>query len=179
MDAATALEQLERMVASDQDPILDEFEMADLLDSAKRPDSNGNLPTNIDAAGTWTASTTYAAGTVITADPAAGRWWVCLIGGTSGSTQPSWPDLGGYTRTSQRIDDNTVTWLDAGAAWVPTWDLAAAAVEGWELKAGKAAGRYSFQSDGQMFNRQQIIANCHAQADRLRRRKRSVSVTGE
>lgn len=179
MDAASATTALERMVAHDQDPTLDEFEVADLLESAKRPDSNGNLPTNVDGAAAWAASTTYAPGDVITADPAAGRWWVCLVGGTSDSTQPTWPDLDGYVRTSQRIDDNTVTWVDAGAAWVPTWDLAAAAVEGWELKAGKAAGRYMFQTDGQTFSRQQVISNCHAQADRLRRRKRSVSVEGE
>lgn len=178
MDASTAQERLERLVASTLDPVLDEFEIADLLESAKRPDSNGNLPANVGTAATWAASTTYAPGDTITADPAAGRWWVCLVGGTSDGTQPTWPDLDGSVRSSQRVEDNTVTWIDAGAAWAPSWDLAAAAVEGWELKAAKAAGRYMFQTDGQTFSRQQVIANCHAQADRLRRRKRSVSVDG-
>jgi hypothetical protein len=43
-----------------------------------------------------------------------------------------------------------------------TWDLNAAAAEGWRRKMAKAAGRYQFSADGQSFSRDQVIAQCKA-----------------
>lgn len=170
MDAVSALARLERMVASSEDPALNAAAMADLLIMAKRPDDNGNLPTNVSSVATWLASTRYGPGDVVQPSPASGRWWRCTVGGTSGTTQPAWPDLRGEARTARTIGDGYVTWEDAGAAWTPTWDLAAAAVEGWEQKAALAAGRFEFTTDGQSFLRQQVVEHCHAQADRYRRK---------
>ena len=169
MDEVSALTRLKRMVAFSEDPALDASALADLMLMAKRPDSNGNLPTNVSTAPTWVASTAYAPGDVVQPSPVDGRWWRCAIGGTSDITQPDWPDLRGEERTGRTVGDGFVTWEDAGAAWAPTWDLDAAAVEGWEQKAAIASGRYQFTTDGQTFLRQQVVANCHAQADRYRR----------
>jgi hypothetical protein len=170
MDAAAAAARLARMVASEVDPVLDAAALADLLVLSQRPDANGNLPTNLAAADDWAAATVYAPGDVVQPDPNDGRWWVCVFGGTSAATQPSWPDLGGEPRTAHMIVDGTVTWGDAGAAWAPTWDLAAGAVEGWEQKAALASGRFEFTTDGQTFRGQQVVAHCQAQADRYRRK---------
>ena len=49
------------------------------------------------------------------------------------------------------------------AAWTPTWDLYAAAAEGWARKASKAATNFNFAEDGQRFDRAQIYAHCAAQ----------------
>lgn len=49
-------------------------------------------------------------------------------------------------------------------AWTPTWDLDAAAAEGWRRKAGLAAARFTFAEDGQRFERAQIYAHCMKQA---------------
>lgn len=48
-------------------------------------------------------------------------------------------------------------------AWEPTWDLNAAAAEGWARKASKAANSFNFAEDGQRFDRSQIYAHCAAQ----------------
>lgn len=47
--------------------------------------------------------------------------------------------------------------------WTPTFDLYAAAAEGWRWKAAKAAERFSFSADGASYNRDQIYAHCLAQ----------------
>ena len=61
------------------------------------------------------------------------------------------PDTDGYDRT----DD----------AWTPTWDLNAAAAEGWSRKASLAANLFNFAEDSQRFDRSQIYANCVTQRD--------------
>lgn len=55
-------------------------------------------------------------------------------------------------------------------AWTPTYDIDAAAAEGWRRKAGLAAARFSFAADGQRFDRAQIYAHCIQQADFYARR---------
>jgi hypothetical protein len=63
-------------------------------------------------------------------------------------------------------DDNDY----ADAAWTPTWDLDAAAAEGWRRKAGIAAARFNFAEDSQRFDRAQIYAHCLSQAAEYSRR---------
>lgn len=47
--------------------------------------------------------------------------------------------------------------------WTPTWDVNAAAAEGWLRKAGKAAKNFNFAEDGQRFDRAQIYQHCMSQ----------------
>jgi hypothetical protein len=54
--------------------------------------------------------------------------------------------------------------------WTPTWDIDAAAAEGWRRKAGLAAARFNFAEDTQRFDRAQIYAHCIRQAEQYARR---------
>ena len=56
------------------------------------------------------------------------------------------------------------------AEWTPTWDLDAAAAEGWRRKAGIAASRFNFAEDSQRFDRAQVYAHCLQQAEFYARR---------
>lgn len=171
MNETEALYRLEVMLAADSDPVLDAGEMDMVFASARRPDSFGNLPTNVSTAPTWLPSHAYVVGDVVTASPAADRWWMATVAGTSAAIQPSWPyQAGASPQWAYLLDGTSLRWLDVGSVWVPTWDLAAAASLGWELKAGKAAGRFDFLTDGQQFARGQVVAHCNAMASRYRRR---------
>lgn len=176
MDLTTALRRIERMVAFDADPTLSSDELHELLDGARRPDRAGNLPTNAATTADWTAGTAYTPGTVVQ-QPSASRWWRCIVGGTSGATSPTWPSLGGLAATARRVTDGDVVWEDVGSEWAPTYDLNAAAAEGWRWKAAKASGRFGFQTDGQSFERQQVAARCLEMAATYERRAPGSSPT--
>jgi len=52
-----------------------------------------------------------------------------------------------------------------GTDWIGTYDLSRAAAEGWRWKAGKAASRYQFASEGVgSFNRNQVVEACERMA---------------
>lgn len=162
--------RLESMVQADTDPVLTVEEVNVMLSVAARPDPAGNTPQNVAAAPTWAASTGYVYGDVVTADPAAGRYWMCVNASTSGTTQPSWPDQDGLQPHRATVYDDNLVWLDVGTTWTPTYDLNAGAAHGWGIKAGKAAPRFNFTTDGQTFNRREIYANCLSEERRYRRR---------
>lgn len=169
MDRATALDSLNQMTEAESAPALAADELNRFLDEAALVDSAGNAPTNNpDDAGTWTADTAVVADIVI-ADPG-GRYWRCIVGGTTGAQAPSWPNLAGAAvDRSITVVDGSVRWADNGGTWAPAWDLNRAAMLGWEAKAGKASSGYDFRTDDQQFARSQIAAQCHAMADRYRR----------
>lgn len=54
--------------------------------------------------------------------------------------------------------------------WQPTYDLNSAAADGWEAKAGLAAGRFDIQIDSQTLTRSQIRKHCLDQAETWRQR---------
>ena len=177
MDETDARARLERMVAADIEPTLDADAITDLMRIAARPDGARNDPRNTSAAPVWTATTVYAAGDLVRQSSTAERWWLCLTGGTSASTTPSWPTLV-YERTDWIILDGTVEWVDAGSRWRPTWNLNAAAAAGWEQKAAQVAHRFDFGADGQKFDRSQTHAMCLDMADRYRMRGTGSTSTG-
>lgn len=58
----------------------------------------------------------------------------------------------------QAEDENGVA--PGGDGYVPTWSTVGCyrvVAAGWEMKYGRAVGRYSFTTDGQTFNRQQTL----------------------
>lgn len=176
MDRETVLGRLRSMVAHDTDPVLDEGDLQSVLDESAVTDLAGNPASNNEDAGEWAASTAVLPGTVIAVDD---RYWVCVIGGTTGSTEPSWPSLAGTAVDPQRIvADGGVRWADNGTTWAPSWNLTRAAMLGWERKAAVATSRYDFQTDDQRFSRAQVAASCREQADRYRRRLSATTVTG-
>jgi hypothetical protein len=77
--------------------------------------------------------------------------------------------LGDLVERARRPDGEGSTWPD-GDAWTPTWDLDAAAAEGWNRKAAMAANRFNFGEDGQSFQRAEVYANCVKQAEAYARR---------
>jgi hypothetical protein len=170
---AEARALIESMVDASADPVLTSDELDRLVALAKRPDAAGNLPGSVDGAATWEASTSYSIGDIVTADPAGGRWWVCVVPGTSDATDPIWPDITGV-RNSAQVSDGQVRWMDAGGTWVPTWDLDLAAAHGWELKAGKVAGRFDFTTDGQTFRRGQLLDHARTMSKMYRRKRATV-----
>lgn len=46
------------------------------------------------------------------------------------------------------------------AGWVGTWDLNAAAAEGWRMKAGKVAGDFNFSADNASYSKADVLAHC-------------------
>lgn len=173
-----ALDQLQSMLDSDVDPVLTIGELAALLRDARRSDGAGNPPSNTADAPTWRAATTYAFGDVVTADPAVGRYWMCVVPGVSSATQPDWPEqLGSPAHVTRVTDGLAVEWLDVGTRWTPTYDIHAAAAAGCLLKSSKASSRFDFTTDGQTFNRSQVAAHWRHMASEYRRRgARAVSV---
>jgi hypothetical protein len=120
----------------------------------------------VDQAATFT---TYAASTAFTVgqvtQPAApnGHRYICTVAGTTASTAPTWPTTKGYS-----VVDGTVTWTEYGPAYPEQYDVRRACYYAWLLKAGQATASYSFSSDGQSFNRSDIIKHCLEMADRYR-----------
>ena len=44
--------------------------------------------------------------------------------------------------------------------WEPTWNLNAAAAEGWRLKAAAVAGDFNFSADGASYSKADVLAHC-------------------
>lgn len=65
--------------------------------------------------------------------------------------------------------------------WVPTYSvrgLYRAVAEGWRLKYGKAVGRYSFSTDGQRFERGQVLDHIEHQRRAYARKIQTSAVLG-
>lgn len=48
----------------------------------------------------------------------------------------------------------------AGVGYVTTWDLNAAAAEGWRMKAGMVAGDFNFSADNASYSKADVLAHC-------------------
>lgn len=70
-------------------------------------------------------------------------------------------DISDLVGVAARADADGLYRGDTG--WTETWDVNAAAAEGWLRKAGRAATQFNFAEDGQRFDRAQIYQHCMAQ----------------
>lgn len=68
---------------------------------------------------------------------------------------------------SKRNDVDGLEPDDAG--WTPTWNLRAAAADGWMLKAAKAAADYDVEAGSVKANRTGVYEMCMRMADKYRR----------
>ena len=50
--------------------------------------------------------------------------------------------------------------LTTDVGYATTWDLNAAAAEGWRWKGAKVAGDYTFSADGASYDKGKVMANC-------------------
>jgi len=143
-----AFVRLARMVAMDEEPVLDDTDLLRLLDKHQRGT-------------TWAATTAYVYGDRVLPTVRIGRRYACAIGGTSDTTEPDWP----VTDFAQ-VTDGTVTWEEEGLDWTDGWDLEAAAHEAWLEKAAIAASSTRFSDGGLTIDRQQLIQHCERMAGR-------------
>lgn len=163
MTEAEARALIESMTAWDAAPALTSAQVTLLVRAARRADSDGVEPTTYDE---WSASTAYAVGDRVYPTVRNGFVYeVTASDGTSGTTEPTWPTVAGGTETADGVTYEAVT-----DPWAGTYDLNAAAAEGWRWKAAKVAGAFSFSTDGQSFNRAEMARACQEMARTYRNR---------
>lgn len=160
--AAQARTRLEGMLQWQSAPALSSGEVDTLFAMAKRADADGIPP---DEYADWKAATVYAVGALRAPTIRNGFVYKATVAGTSGAAEPVWPTTIGLT-----VVDGTATWrCDALAPWTPTWNLRAAAAEGWQWKAGKALKDYSVKAGSVTAQRNQIYQACMEKAREYRR----------
>jgi hypothetical protein len=162
MDEATATTRLEAMTAWDSEPTLTSGQITALVAAARRTDDSFRWATDDTS---WAALTAYALATRRAPITRNGHLYEVSTAGTSGASEPTWPTDAGST-----VVDGTVSWTEVGASWSPTYDLNAAAAEGWRWKAAKVAGEFDFNTDQQTFNRTGKHVQCLAMAEHYQKR---------
>lgn len=175
MDIAAAVDTLRDWCAASEEPVLGDDELLRIIARARRVDAAGNVPDNVATTSDHATSTAVTAGTIVQ-QPGARRWWQAANAGTTGAVAPPWPVFTTEPATGQWLYDGTVWWRDLGGEWHPTYDLHAAAAEAWSIKAGRAANKFSFTTDGQNFQRQQIAARCLEMAAYYRRKRGATTI---
>lgn len=152
------------MVRDGDEPTLTSAEIDDLMAGARRPDKYG---VRIDTYLAWRANLALVVGDLVVPSTRNGHYYrVTVSDGAAGTTEPTWPTTSAVTVTA-----DGVTYAEAGtASWTATWDLNWAAAEGWSQKAGKVAGQFSFSTDRQSFNRNEVFAMCERQRDYYRKK---------
>lgn len=161
---AEARARLERMTAASVAPSLTAQELDDLMVVAARGDSSG-----YGAAG-WSEAarnTAYVVGDRRVPTNRNGHVYQVIAGGTSHATaDPAWP-----TTSRATVVDGTVTWQEVGIeTWQPTYDLDAAAAEGWRWKAGRLSDRFDVAAGDERYQRSQAREACLAMADRYQKK---------
>jgi hypothetical protein len=157
MNYSDAVATLRVLLSADDEPVLDDQELAVVLRFGERTDLAGNSPLNLSSVAAYAAATDYVVGDVVQ-DGTTGRFWMALCSGTSGGV--TFPNMAGDPLVSHTVEDGSVLWCDNGTAWRPTYDLHAAASQGWRVKSGKLVGKYDFSADGQTFSRRQMFVHC-------------------
>lgn len=162
MDFAEASRRLSIYVASTSEPQLSSDELELLLSGARRSDSDGNAP---DSYVSWIPGQAYSSGALVVPPTRDGYVYTATVAGTAStasSTGPAFP-----TTSTGTVVDGTVTWGSrALAPWSPTFDLNAAAAEGWRWKAAKAASWIDFTADGASFKQSQVLELCERMVKR-------------
>lgn len=168
---ADVYDTLATAVAATSAPTVDTVVLERLLYQAQRVDCYGRSPGGPLLP--WAASHAYAVGARVRATATdSDHVYVVTAAGTSASSAPVWPSGIGAT-----VTDGTVTWQEA---WVGTWALAAAARDGWRLKAGQlASANGSVQVGDVRIDRTQRLAQCLKMADYYGRQVASVPVVSD
>jgi hypothetical protein len=139
-DSTAALARLALIIQADASPELDDDELIGIL----------GLPRTT----VWDPNTAYVFGQQITPVARNGARFRCIVGGTSGATEPSFPapeqfssDRDPHTvaphssssaLSGQRVTDGTVEWLYEGPDYDEPYDVEEAVRRGRRVKASKA-----------------------------------------
>jgi len=125
-----ALAALQLMASPDSQPSLTADEVELILDKNIRAIS-------------WSANSAVTEGQRIRPTDANGRWYMVIDGGTTGDTEPSWPQppsyLDQFGSTSGVVTEGDITYEDCGPAKSSTYDVAQAAWDCWNSKMAKAS----------------------------------------
>lgn len=149
-DRAKALTVLMEWAQIEVAPVLEQSDIEAILDRCKR-------------ASTWTSLTAYNPGNVILPTVRTGHRYRCVVGGTSGATEPftgsvvTWPTTAG----AKVYDGTTLVWQEDGPEYRSLYDLRQAAYECWDLKTRKAT---QFIQAGDL-NMQMVYSHCKEQRD--------------
>lgn len=107
---------------------------------------------------TWTASTAYYYGDIIQPTVRNGRYYKCIIAGTSGATEPDFANIG---YTGQIFTEGAdLTWVDNGAAQVEIYDVRGAARAAWLHKAGIVANLTDLEDGENKMDLSKIYEQC-------------------
>jgi hypothetical protein len=156
-----AIKKLSWMVQADSFPELDSNALGELIDEHKRFNS-------------WEASIYYNVGDQIVPTVPNGRVYSCLIAGTSGTVEPSFPQIG--YNVGQNIPDGTpvspinwgLTWIDVGFTNQEIYDVRASAREGWMRKASICANLINTDDGATKVDLNKLIDHCHKMASSYR-----------
>lgn len=166
---AAARAQLAIKVQQTSEPALSNAELQTLLDAFRVPDIYG---VGADQYASWVASTAYSVGAIVVPTSRNGHFYTVTGAGAGSATEPVWPTSSGVTVTL-----GGVTYQESGVAnWLGAWALNEAAAEGWRWKAGKVAGRFSFSSEVNSFQRRQIHEMCLQMAEQYSKGGATVAV---
>lgn len=157
-----AIRKLATMVAANEFPELDSNQLGELIDAHRRWRP-------------WTANTYYEVGDMIVPTVPNGRMYQCIIAGNSGNTEPPFPRIGYFmgqtffeTEQQTPYEGFGITWQDNGFTQQETYDIRAAAREGWMWKASNVANLAN-TDDGKMSIQVHIIQeNCLQMAAKYR-----------
>ena len=149
-DRANAVTVLSDWAQINVAPVLEQSEIEAILDRCKR-------------ASTWTSLTAYNPGDVILPTVRTGHRYICVIGGTSGATEPftgndRWPITQGSKVTET---GSTLTWQEDGPEYRSLYDVRQAAYECWDLKTRKAT---QFVQAGDL-HMEMVFSQCAKQRD--------------
>ena len=122
---------------------------------------------------TWTASYSYKVGDIVVPTTPNGRMYLCIIAGTSGAIEPSFPQIGyavGQSISDGPIPQNSfaLNWQDAGYVQVEKYDVRAATKQAWLLKASIAANLANTDDGKMKIQLHTIQENCIQMAGKFR-----------
>lgn len=152
-----AIKKLSWMVQADSFPELDSNALGELIDEHRRFSS-------------WTASTSYIVGDQIVPTVPNGRVYSCIIAGTSGTTEPTFPQIGYavgqvFPDGAQPVIENWgLNWRDSGFTNVEIYDVRAAAREGWMRKASIVSNLVNTADGSTRVDLNKLIEHCHKMA---------------
>ena len=121
---------------------------------------------------TWTASTTYAVGDRIVSSTPNGRVYECRQYGTSGTSEPEFPDNYGWTWEGYLITEGTsnpqLAWVDMGPAHIERYDVRTTTRAIWLLKAGLVSAEVDAKEGTSDVKLSQLQAQFLTMADKFR-----------
>jgi hypothetical protein len=145
-----------------------------LTQAASSPDITADLAdilVECKLAVLWTASTLYKVGDVVQPNTPNGHRYICIQGGTSGTSEPDWlttdvKDSRSYRGTiiEDGSSDPILTWREDGEEYASLWDMRRAAYLGWQEKISKAVCAVDASGDGTSVKNSQVYEHCKEQA---------------